>query len=57
MAAEKALSDALVEEARMEYSDFQDFLGLYSVRYKIETYKLVSIIIPTKDLGETLINA
>jgi len=32
-----------------------DFLG--SVRYKIETYKLVSIIIPTKDLGETLINA
>jgi GT2 family glycosyltransferase len=55
IAAEKALSDALTRRGENGIiSGVPDYLGLYSVRYKIDSYKLVSIIIPTKDLGETL---
>jgi len=54
MAAEK-LFQMLCRRGENGITRTSRFLGLY--RYKIETYKLVSIIIPTKDLGETLINA
>jgi len=55
IAAEKALSDALYRRGENGIiSGVPGYLGLYSVRYKIDTHKLVSIIIPTKDLGETL---
>ena len=55
IAGEKALSDALCRRGEKGIvAGVPRYLGLYSVRYKIENHKLVSIIIPTKDLGKTL---
>ncbi|WP_250125049.1 glycosyltransferase family 2 protein [Chroococcidiopsis sp. CCMEE 29] len=55
IAAEKALSDALCRRGENgRVSGVPEILGHYNIRYKIEYYQLVSIIIPTKDLGETL---
>ena len=55
IAAEKALTDALSRRGEKGViSGTPGYLGLYVTRYKIENHKLVSIIIPTKDLGETL---
>lgn len=54
-AAEKALGDALQRRntpGRIVANS--TFLGFYSVRYQIEHHKPVSIIIPTKDLGQML---
>ena len=55
IAATKAITDALVrrgEEGEVIASDFGH--SHYMVRYKIVDYKLVSIIIPTRDLGDVL---
>lgn len=55
IAAEKALTDAL--ERRNEIgrvTEAASLIGHYIIRYKISDYKLVSIIIPTRDLGEIL---
>jgi O-antigen biosynthesis protein len=55
--AKKAIADAISrrgEEAKV--IDVPELLGHYMVRYKITDYKLVSIIIPTRDLGEILDN-
>ncbi|MBW4543427.1 MAG: glycosyltransferase [Symplocastrum torsivum CPER-KK1] len=55
IAAEKALTDALSRRGEKGViSGTPGYMGLYVTRYKIENHKLVSIIIPTKDLGETL---
>jgi GT2 family glycosyltransferase len=54
-AGEKALADALYrrnEKGRI--LEVPGFPGVYRIRYHIKDYKRVSIIIPTKDLGETL---
>jgi len=54
---EKALADALTR--RGEYGQVVktgSFFGYYIIRYTITDYKLVSIIIPTKDLGDILNN-
>ncbi len=51
----KALQDAI--DRRGEAGTVQPvegFLGHYLVRYEIKDYKKVSIIIPTRDLGEVL---
>ncbi|MEG4457143.1 tetratricopeptide repeat protein [Microcoleus sp. N9_A1] len=56
-AAKKAIVEAISrkgEEAKV--IDVPELLGHYMVRYKITEYKLVSIIIPTRDLGEILDN-
>lgn len=56
-AAKKAIVEAISrrgEEGKV--TDVPGFLGHYTVRYKITDYKLVSIIIPTRDLGEILDN-
>ena len=55
IAAEKALADAMKrrgEEAQVTQAG--SLVGHYIIRYKISEYKLVSIIIPTRDLGDTL---
>lgn len=55
VAAEKALLEAL--ERRDEPGQVLQALGLnnhHIIRYKIKDYDLVSIIIPTKDLGDIL---
>ncbi|MEH1874364.1 glycosyltransferase, partial [Nostoc sp.] len=57
MAAEKALVDALArrgEHGRVTQAG--SLVGYYIIRYTIKDYKLVSIIIPTRDLGNTLDN-
>jgi O-antigen biosynthesis protein len=54
-AAEKAIAEALDrrgEKARV--AGIPGFFGNYMVRYAINDYQLVSIIIPTKDLGNIL---
>ncbi|ACK64983.1 glycosyl transferase family 2 [Rippkaea orientalis PCC 8801] len=55
MTAKKALSEAI--ERRGEPGTVTDVpycLGNYHIRYELKTDDLVSIIIPTKDLGDTL---
>ncbi|MEB3217340.1 MAG: glycosyltransferase [Nostocales cyanobacterium 94392] len=55
IAAEKALADALVrrgEDGRVTQAE--SLVGHYIMRYTIKDYKLVSIIIPTRDLGKIL---
>ncbi|WP_223269799.1 glycosyltransferase [Nostoc sp. 'Peltigera membranacea cyanobiont' 213] len=55
IAAEKALVDALArrgEHGRVTQAG--NLVGHYIIRYTIKDYKLVSIIIPTRDLGNTL---
>jgi GT2 family glycosyltransferase len=55
IAAEKALLDALYRRGEKGIvSGVPGYSGLYSVRYEIENPKLVSIIIPSKNLGEIL---
>ncbi len=57
IAGEKALMDALQRRGENGIiSGLPGFPGLYRVRYKIEDYKRVSIIIPTRDLGNILNN-
>ena len=54
-AAKKALSEALVRRNEPgKIIPIPGYPGLYSVRYEIKEPALVSIIIPTKDLGKTL---
>lgn len=54
-AAEKALSEALQRRGTPgKIIDSSTCVGHYIVRYQIESPKLVSIIIPTKDLSQTL---
>ncbi|MBD2454932.1 glycosyltransferase [Nostoc sp. FACHB-87] len=55
IAAEKALADALVrrgEDGRV--TEAKSLAEHHIIRYTIKDYKLVSIIIPTRDLGNTL---
>jgi len=57
IACQKALQDSLnrrSEPGRVE--DVPGYLGHYIIRYEIKDYKLVSIIIPTRDLGDVLDN-
>ncbi|RQH30275.1 glycosyltransferase [Okeania hirsuta] len=54
-AAVKVLSEAI--KRRGENGKIimnEEFLGYYTVRYEIKEYKLVSIIIPTRNLGNIL---
>jgi O-antigen biosynthesis protein len=54
-AGQKAISEAIAR--RGEPGDViakLDFPGVYTIRYQIKEPKLVSIIIPTKDLADTL---
>ena len=54
-ASHKAISEALSRRNEPGQVDpFPGFPGLYTIRYEITTKKLVSIIIPTKDLATTL---
>jgi len=56
IAAEKALNESFMrrgEKARI-VSDHKKLPGQYTVRYDIQDYKRVSIIIPTRNLGTTL---
>lgn len=54
-AAVKALQDAIDRRGEKGViQDVQGFLGHYRVRYEITDYKRVSIIIPSRDLGEIL---
>lgn len=54
-AAKKALSEALERRGELgTVEDVPDYLGFYYVRYKITKPGKVSIIIPTRDLGETV---
>ncbi|MBW4693768.1 MAG: glycosyltransferase [Lyngbya sp. HA4199-MV5] len=54
-AARKALTEALQRrDTPGKLLDSPTCLGHYIVRYQIEDYKLVSIIIPTRDLSQTL---
>lgn len=58
IAAEKALNESFArcgEQAQI-VSDHENFPGQYTVRYHIQEHKLVSIIIPTRNLGTTLDN-
>jgi GT2 family glycosyltransferase/glycosyltransferase involved in cell wall biosynthesis len=54
-ASNKALSEALIRRGEKgRVIPKPGFPGLYTIRYEIEKKKLVSIIIPTKDLAKTL---
>ena len=54
-AGQKAIAAALTRRGEPgRVIPKSQFPGVYTVRYKIEEYKLVSIIIPTKDLADTL---
>ena len=54
-AAQKALSEAITRrEEPGEVIPKLKFPGVYTVRYQIKEHKLVSIIIPTKDLADIL---
>ncbi|NJO47850.1 MAG: tetratricopeptide repeat protein [Oscillatoriales cyanobacterium RM2_1_1] len=55
-AAEKAITEAFLRrgENGKIISDHVNLPGQYTIRYEIEDYKLVSIIIPTRNLGQTL---
>jgi GT2 family glycosyltransferase len=55
IAAEKALLDALARRGEDgQLTQAENLVGHYIIRYTIKDYKLVSIIIPTRDLGNTL---
>ncbi|MBD3880414.1 tetratricopeptide repeat protein [Phormidium tenue FACHB-886] len=54
-AGKRAINDAIYrrgEPGRVE--DHPQFLGFYNVRYQIQQYSRVSIIIPTRNLGKVL---
>ena len=54
-AAQKAIGEAIARRGEPgKVATHPVFAGVYTVRYDIEDYKLVSIIIPTKDLADTL---
>jgi O-antigen biosynthesis protein len=54
-AAKKAIAEAISRRGEEgTVIDVPELLGHYMVRYKITDYKLVSIIIPTRDLGDIL---
>ena len=54
-AAQKAIAEAINRRGESgEVTNVPGYLGHYIIRYKIAEYKLVSIIIPTRDLGELL---
>lgn len=54
-AAKKALTDAIHRRGEPGIvTDVPIYLGHYIIRYQITEYKLVSIIIPTRNMGETL---
>ena len=54
-AAQKALNEALERRGEPgKVTPRANFPGVYTVRYQIKEPKLVSIIIPTKDLADTL---
>ena len=53
-AAQKAISEAISRRGEPGKVIMHKLLGIYTVRYKIKEPKLVSIIIPTKDLADTL---
>ncbi len=54
-AAQKALAEAIERRGEPGTITTQsNFPGVYTVRYQIKEPKLVSIIIPTKDLADTL---
>ena len=54
-AAQKAIAEAIARRGEPgEVKTHSSFAGIYTVRYAIEDPKLVSIIIPTKDLADTL---
>ncbi|WP_449419471.1 tetratricopeptide repeat protein [Phormidium nigroviride] len=56
-ASQKALQEAIERRGEPgQVESVPDFLGHFIVRYKITDYKRVSIIIPTKDLGDVLDN-
>ncbi|MGL5834209.1 MAG: glycosyltransferase [Waterburya sp.] len=51
----KAIADALIRRHEPgEVTEHPKIPGIYTVRYQITDYKLVSIIIPTKNLGKVL---
>ena len=53
IAAEKALADALLRRGEDgQVTQAGSLIGHYIIRYTISNYKLVSIIIPTRDLGD-----
>ncbi|MBD2024950.1 glycosyltransferase [Leptolyngbya sp. FACHB-711] len=55
IAAKKALTEALQRRGEPgTIEDVPDYLGHFSVRYEVKQPGLVSIIIPTKDLGYVL---
>lgn len=55
VAAQKALSEALERRGEKgEVQEVEGYPGQYIIRYHISDHKLVSIIIPTKDLGHIL---
>ena len=54
-AAQKAISEAIARRGEPgKVITHPVFAGVYTVRYDIQDYKLVSIIIPTKDLADIL---
>ncbi|MGL6341748.1 MAG: glycosyltransferase family 2 protein [Waterburya sp.] len=53
-AAQKALTEALERRGELGLVTPAKFPGVYTVRYQIKEPKLVSIIIPTKDLADLL---
>ena len=54
-AAREAISEAIARRGEPgKVTTHPVFAGVYTVRYDIKDYKLVSIIIPTKDLADTL---
>lgn len=51
----KAIADALIRRQEPgKVIEHPEIPGIYTVRYQITDYKLVSIIIPTKNLGKVL---
>ena len=57
LAAEKALTDAIHRRGEKgQVKGITNLVGNYTIRYEIANYELVSIIIPTRDLGTTLNN-
>ena len=54
-AAQKAIAEAIARRGEPgEVTTKPNLPGVYTVRYQIKEQKLVSIIIPTKDLADTL---
>ncbi|HEY9845159.1 MAG TPA: glycosyltransferase family 2 protein, partial [Candidatus Caenarcaniphilales bacterium] len=55
LSAEKALAEAIDRRGEKgKVVKVPNFIGNYTIRYQINSYKLVSIIIPTRDFGDTL---